>query len=113
MAGLSGTSESLPATPAMFPKPLAALSFLATLAGMAVAQGTSELVVVDFYTGVHYDPPEAWHTGTNEACQTVDHFTAEVNASATINFVGECAVFRIMYGDPHGFAFAAQAIASR
>ena len=51
---------------------------------------------LDFYTDVLYSPPEAWHTGTNEACQTDDHFTAEVNASATINFVGECPSRRVL-----------------
>ncbi|KIP02536.1 hypothetical protein PHLGIDRAFT_290849 [Phlebiopsis gigantea 11061_1 CR5-6] len=72
----------------MFPSPLAVLPLLASLSAIVAAQETSELMVVDFHTDVLYSPPEAWHTGTNAACQTVDYFTAEVNASATINFVG-------------------------
>ena len=77
----------------MFPSPLLLLSYLTTLVLRVVAQDTSELVIVDLFTDVIYNPPEAWHAGTNEACQTFDYFTAEVNAFATINFVGECPLY--------------------
>ncbi|KIP02546.1 hypothetical protein PHLGIDRAFT_16479 [Phlebiopsis gigantea 11061_1 CR5-6] len=89
----------------MFPSPLAALPLLASLVAMVAAQETSELVVVDFYTDVLYSPPEAWHTGTNAACQTVDHFTAEVNASATINFVGDRISVEGMHNNASGVLF--------
>ena len=90
----------------MSPKFLAALTLLAHLAAVS-AQEWSRVVVTDFYTDVLYNPPEAWHSGSNTACATVDHYTSTVNASATVNFVGKCAVSRIgsiprIYVPPEG-----------
>lgn len=75
----------------MFPSPLAALTVLAGLAARAAAQQTDVAVSVDFYTDVMYSPPDAWHSELNSACNTVDHYAATENASATIQFVGTSA----------------------
>lgn len=82
----------------MSPMFLAVLPLLASLATV-FAQAESEVVVVDFYTGVHYNPPDAWHSGSNSACSTVDHYTTEVNATATISFVGEFPAVRDVLSD--------------
>ena len=68
--------------------PVALLSLaLAGLYGGVAAQD-SQAVAIDFYTDVLYSPPEAWHTAIDSSCGTVDHYTSQINASATISFVG-------------------------
>lgn len=105
----------------MFSEIFAALPLLMSLAAVSVAQdsipaGSDSLPVqVDLYEDVIYNPPDAWHSGSNSTCgpdTTVDHFTAEVNATATFNFVGE---WVIVYGVSSQFtelAFLSQATQS-
>lgn len=73
----------------MFPVQLSAvlLSLLSAHLLTSVAAQSSEPISIDFYTDVLYNPPDAWTSGINSNCG-MDHWTAEVNASARINFVG-------------------------
>ena len=75
----------------MFPAQLPAALLTLLLAGFAAGQTgpTSEAFSVDFYTDVLYDPPVAWQSLINNNCGGTDTSTSTVNASATINFVGE------------------------
>lgn len=53
------------------------------------AKAEDTAVVVDFFTDIRYDPPDAWFSQLNDPCSTVDHYTAQINASASLTFVGE------------------------
>lgn len=76
------------------------LGLLASLLGAALvtAQGLDSVVSVDFYSGVLYNPPNAWRSEFSSACGTVDFFTTTVNASATLNFEGAFPDFRHHHG---------------
>lgn len=54
-----------------------------------VAEAEDTAISVDFYTDVRYDPPDAWFTDTSDACSTVGHYTAQVNATVSVTFQGE------------------------
>jgi hypothetical protein len=43
---------------------------------------------LDFNTAVQFTPSDAWGV-TNESCSVLDHFTAQIGASASFSFTGE------------------------
>lgn len=75
----------------MFWSSWALYSALLWLSTAVKAEDTA--IVVDLFTDVRYDPSDAWYSQLNDPCNMVDHFTAQINASASLSFTGEHVVF--------------------
>lgn len=76
-------------------------------------KGEDTVIVVDFFTDVRYDPPDAWFSQLNNPCETVDHYTAQINASASLTFTGAPRVVRSSRGELTQPRACGQATASR